>query len=165
MGRRKPGKPRRNKPDDLPEILDWGRAVRMVAGQIAGRRHFSVIFGPGALSELSRRLAGVTGWTAYVHASHGDRDVVFSTTRWADLAGWDVHMPALLGVVTMPKSPRAAAQLTAALGAGVDCGERDQITLTPDGSRTFWPGLVLDALEQVDPAAAATIYLEKDDRS
>jgi hypothetical protein len=136
------------------ELLHRDRAALEISGRIAGEADYLITVPPGALLPLCDTLDALTSWTAYLDS--GTPLVVRAersgTVRNIALRG------AAAGVIIAPKAVPAAA-LTEALGQLLPPdGSQDLIVLTsPDGGPIFWPLLFVDALDLIDPDAAAQL--------
>jgi hypothetical protein len=137
--------------------LDRERAVANIAAAIADRTAFVILGAPHMLDALGYRLKSVPDWTAYVD---NGTPLALRTEDAATLRIVPTLVPATV-VVTVPKTVPAAAldDALGPLGQHVpDDGSRDMLILHDgDDQPIVWPTLFVDALEQVDPRAAAQL--------
>lgn len=129
-------------------------AVTTVAGHIADRDAFVITVPPNVLGDVTHGLRDVDGWTAYLDSG---TPVILQTDRVSVLAVTGAIILSA-AVVTVPKTVPAAV-LSKALGQTIpDDGSQDLVVLHgADGEPIVWPLLFVDALDQVDPIAAAQL--------
>ncbi len=137
--------------------LDRDRAVADIASAIADRTAFVILGPPHMLPALGYRLTSMPDWTAYIDSGN---PLVLRSQDAVTLCIVPTLLPAA-AVVTVPKTVPAAA-LSEALGQHVpDDGSRDLVMLHDgDAQPIVWPMLFVDALERVDPKAAAQLRVD-----
>lgn len=136
------------------ELLHRDRAALEISGRIAGEADYLITVPPGALLPLCEALDALTSWTAYLDSG---TPLVVRTERSGTLRNVALR-GAAAGVISVPKAVPAAALAEALSQPLPPDGSEDLIVLTsPDGGPIFWPLLFVDALEIVDPAAAAQL--------
>jgi hypothetical protein len=144
-------------------VIPRADAVHAIAGRLADRDAFVLLIPPGMVPTAARCLANVTRWTGYL-------DVGLPTVLRTN-SGQALEMLPLVvshfgatttAVITVPKTIPAATLRTAlGMAAGrqqfPDDGTRDIVAIHETGPLQ-WPLLFIDALTQVDPAAAAQLH-------
>lgn len=136
------------------ELMNRSRAVREIADRIADRTHFVMISPTHRLARLVYDLAEQTPqWCAYLDSGSG---MVLRTPHAGTVAAIKVFIETA-GVVTVPKTVPAA-KLAAVVDQPVpEDGSQDLVVLYEPGEPMFWPTLFVNAIDLVDPKAAATI--------
>lgn len=144
----------------MTTLITRRAAVDAIAAHLADRTAFIVFAPPVLLAEVVGRLRSLPGWTGYLDT--GRHTVVQADTAEFSALG---RVTRVLGtpaaaVLAIPKTVPAA-QLAAALRREVAAdGSQDILVISADGGPIHWPMLFVDALEQVDPAAAAQLHAE-----
>jgi hypothetical protein len=140
------------------ELIGRGQAVQQIADQLADRTSYVITTPAERLGPLVRALADhAPRWIAYLDNATGtvlrtpDASTVCAVDRVADTAA----------VITVPKAVAPAA-LAAALGQPVpDDGSQDIFVLCGHGEPVPFPLLFVDALDLVDPVAAAQLRADR----
>jgi hypothetical protein len=131
--------------------LDRASAVKQLSGPVFDRHSFLVAVSLRRLAEQVHAFGDgtVPVWTAYI--DHGGSAVL----RTSDVNLLEAHTRSVPGsaVLVIPKTVPATA-LREVFGQPLpEDGSRDLIDLDTD----FWPTLVFEALEAVNPEAAAFV--------
>lgn len=144
----------------MTTLITRRAAVDAIAAHIADRTAFIVLAPPKLLGEVITRLRHVPGWTGYLDTgrdsvARGDAAEFVTLGRVAQAFG----TPAI-AVMTVPKTVPAA-RLSRALRQPIaDDGSQDILVIRGESGPIHWPMLFVDALEQVEPAAAAQLHAE-----
>lgn len=132
-------------------------AVNAIAQHLTDRTAFIVFASPALLAEAADRLKEVPGWTGYLDT--GDPLVTEADCRTftalGALAG--VFGIPVAAVLVIPKTVPAAV-LSRALRQRVAADGSQDILVVHGRQRVHWPLLFVDALQRVDPAAAAQLH-------
>ncbi|MDJ0341777.1 hypothetical protein [Streptomyces sp. PH10-H1] len=130
------------------------QAVKRIADHIADRDSYVITVPPDALTSFAHRLCDIPDWNAYLDNGTG---TVLHTGHALTLLACDLIIETA-AVVIVPKTVPTAV-LTEAVGRDVPAdGSQDIVILTgPAGRPVFWPLLLVDAIEIVDPAVAAQL--------
>lgn len=141
----------------MTALITRRAAVDAIARHLADRTAFVVFAPPAQLAETVRRLHAVPDWTGYLDT--GDPLVTEADSAMC------VALGALAGVFGVPTAavfvvPKTvpAARLGRALGHLIPADGSQDVIGVVDGERVAWPLLLVDALERVDPAAAAHLH-------
>lgn len=133
------------------DLYSRSAAVALLSTALAERKHYVLTAPPGAAAHVAPRLTHLT-WTAYL--DQGTEEIA-AVTQVAAVVAAEL-LTEVSAVILVPIRPGVAEYLTAALGVAV-APDRDILAIaTPDG-RAAWPRLMVDALDRVDPVAAAQI--------
>ena len=140
------------------KIIPRSEVVTRLAARFKERDAYMVAAGPGEVPSAAARPAPLGEATAYL--DRGD-DTVMTVTGTALKVMPDVTEAApgqAAAVWVIPKTV-ATARLGSALGGDIPAdGSRDLIMITThDGGHTAYPMILVDAIGQVDPQAAADI--------
>jgi len=145
-------------------LIDNTEAVDRLAASLTTRQDFIILSAPEHINKLASRLRAIPpGWTAYL-ANRSPRVLVTGDPILMAASAGMCPPGGVTAVVTAPKSTTPAAALSRIFEQEIPAdGSRDVILLlTPGGQGQVaqsWPLLFINALEQVDPASAASIYL------
>jgi hypothetical protein len=141
------------------------QAVEQLAAAIADRRDY-LIPAP-SLNRAVGYALHLVGLPATWYLDSGQALVMRISGRAGDdtLAGLTaiglvVNRDAVTGVGVIPKSPRARARFERVIGRPIGPGEDLIIAVEPDPAgepRIAWPTLAVDAIDRLDPVAAARI--------
>ncbi len=138
----------------MTQPIDRNDAVKKIAGHLADRDAFVVTAGPGMVAEVGRRMACISGWTAYLDSGI---PAVMRTSVPGALVVIDALVSSAL-VLIVPKVVPAV-KLGKALGKEIAAdGSQDIVILCEDQAALYHPMLFVDALAIVDPAAAAHFH-------
>lgn len=136
------------------EILERDHAVHTIAAHLADRDSYVITVPPYAITPMATRLCATANHTAYLDTG---LPFILATDEGATLAAVGTLVPMAI-VLTVPKTVPPSV-LARAIGQPVpDDGSQDIVIIQRrDGRATHWPVLFVDALEAVDPRAAAEI--------
>lgn len=139
------------------EIVPRGDPVAIIAARYEKRDAYLVAAGPGQVLSALARLAPVAEATVYL--DQGGETVMSATGAALEVMPDLMETAApFVAVWVVPKSVHAA-RLGKALGDSIPAdGSRDLIVLAADDSKhAAYPEILVEAIERVDPAAAAHI--------
>ncbi|MEU6339897.1 hypothetical protein ABZ883_02965 [Streptomyces sp. NPDC046977] len=130
--------------------LDRARAVKRIADHLADQDSFVLAISARMLAPLAPKLGRlVPTWAAYLDTGEGQ----VTRTDHLDTLRLLANASSASVVVTIPKTvPATAVGEVFAIKVQVD-GLRDFLDL----DRDYWPALMFDALEGVDPVSARVI--------
>ncbi|GAA2370798.1 hypothetical protein Cme02nite_45080 [Catellatospora methionotrophica] len=144
----------------MTHLITRQAAVDAIAGHLADRTAFVVLAPPDLLAETTGRLRHLPGWTGYLDTG---RDTVAqgNAEQFAALCGVAqvLGRPAV-AVLTIPKTVPARRVAQALRRPVAADGSQDVLVVRVDGGPVCWPLLFVDALERVEPAAAAQLHAE-----
>jgi hypothetical protein len=139
-------------------VIPRADAVHAIAAHLADRDAFVLLVPPGMVPTTARCLATVARWTGYLdvglptvlrtHNSHALETLPLVVSHFGT---------STTAVITVPKTIPAAVLATFLSEQLPDDGSRDIIAIHETGPLQ-WPLLFIDALTQVDPAAAAQLH-------
>lgn len=133
------------------DLYSRSAAVALLSTALTERSHYVLTAPPGAAALVAPRLTRLA-WTAYL--DQGTEEIAAVTQVGAVVAA--ELLTEVATVILVPIRPGVAEYLSAALGVAVS-PDRDILAIaTPDG-RAAWPRLLVDAIDRVDPVAAAQI--------
>ncbi|MFI9274638.1 hypothetical protein ACIGXM_28610 [Kitasatospora sp. NPDC052896] len=145
----------RKKGPQKPEaaVIDRNTALWRVAKAYRDRTHFIATVSPGMAGEVAQRLEGLRGWEMLLDSGGG----AILATSSSGLVEVTDKLSAVesAGVVLASKSVDSA-ELGDRLGQEIPEG-KDLFVIgdADDGELMVWPTLFVDALDLVDPVAAA----------
>jgi hypothetical protein len=158
--RRRKGHPPVRNVVPFTRIIARDDAVHTIAGHLADRDAFVVLVPPGMVPTVADRLTTVPSWTGYLDAG---LPTLLHTNSGKALIILPLLVPHTAAnanaVITIPKTIPAAT-LAKALGQHIaDDGSKDIVLIHETGPGPLaWPMVFIDALAQVDPAAAAQLH-------
>ncbi|MFI1937713.1 hypothetical protein ACH44C_11005 [Streptomyces purpureus] len=135
------------------ELIPRAHALQHIATRLDAQDHYLIASPPDTLGRLMTNLEDIPSWMAYV--DNGSPTILRTERPGAvRLAG---RILAVAAVVVVAKTvPRR--DVMAALNRETNPGHTEDIfVLTTPGGRTWWPVLFAEALDLVDPAAAAEL--------
>lgn len=131
-------------------------AITEISACLADRDAYVVGIPPGALLDFAFRLENVPVMTAWVD---NGTNVVLKTSDLPVLAVAVTVMDfRAAAVVAIPKTVPAAVVRAAIDRDMPDDGSRDIVVLDDGGRLAYWPRLLVDALQRVDPAYTAQLH-------
>ncbi|MEU2625743.1 hypothetical protein [Kitasatospora sp. NPDC007106] len=138
-------------PDATNHLMLRSRAVQEIAHHITRHDAYLITVPPGMLTSAARALDAVTTWQAYIDNGSG---VVLRTGLIRAVRPND---RATAAVIAVPKTVDPAV-LGKALRYPLPAdGSRDLLVLRGRTGPIHWPLLFVDAIDQVDPVAAAQL--------
>ncbi|SOB84234.1 hypothetical protein [Streptomyces sp. 1331.2] len=129
-------------------------AVRRLADVLSDRTEYLVTIPPGVGQALAAGLDLVGHWTAYLDVGAPE---VLVTSDLTTFRGTHMLVPTG-GVVTIPKTVHHRAVSRLVRQRIPADGSRDVLLITDrSGGPTYWPLLLVDAVDRVDPVLAAQL--------
>jgi len=140
------------------DVIARADAVHAIANRLADRDAFVLLVPPAMVPTAAHRLADVTGWTGYLDTG---APIVLRTSNSQVLTTLPLVVShfgtTITAVITIPKTIPAAT-LRTTLGADIPADGSKDIVAIHESGPLVWPLLFVDALTQVDPAAAAHLH-------
>jgi hypothetical protein len=145
--------------DAIPHVMPRAEAAARIGGHYANRDAYLIIAGPGEITTAMTRLGAVPGCACYL--DNGTDDILALTGPAVAVLPVVMELlppESMAGVLTVPKTV-SADRLSTALGQEIPADQsRDVVMLmAQDGKHLSWPMFFVEALDEVDPAAAARI--------